>query len=168
MKNRIIILAAILLFCVCLTPQKSSAQQYRPIEQNMSFESVIMDEIGIGVNYSIGCNIDNVFFAGTGINIGGYVATKQELYENLYCTLYAQLRGKFLPSRSVRPYIEMIAGMDGATLGLYLKPSIGVVLPASSTSDMFIGVGYSINTIEYDWDVSMLKGGIGITLGITF
>ena len=168
MKNRIINLFAIMLFCMCLAPQKSSAQQYRALEQNMSVESVFMNEIGVGVNYSIGCNIDNVFFAGVGANIGGYVATQQELFTNFYYTLYGQLRGKFLQRKRVRPYIDMIAGLDCATVGLYLKPSVGVIIPASPSCDMFIGVGYSMNTIEYDLDQYKLKGGVGVTLGITF
>ena len=62
----------------------------------------------------------------------------------------------------------MIAGLDCATVGLYLKPSVGVIIPASPSCDMFIGVGYSMNTIEYDLDQYKLKGGVGVTLGITF
>ena len=168
MKNRIIVLFAIVLFCMCLIPQRASAQRYRALEQNMSVESVIMNEIGLGVNYSIGCNIDNVFFAGAGLGVGGWVASNQEMYTNFYCTMFAQLRGNFLPTKSVRPYIDMIAGYDLATLSMYLKPSVGILIPASSSCDMFVGVGYTMQGIEYDLDEVVVKDGIGITFGVRF
>lgn len=123
---------------------------------------------GIGADYTIGCNIDDVFFVGGGIGIGTWFDNNDEYFTDAWLPLLLQVKSTFLSGRAVRPYLSLSAGLDCFTWGLRLNPNVGISIKTTDSTRLYLGVGYSANSIEYGLDEVKIKWGLSAHIGLCF
>lgn len=161
------ITCVIVLICMC-SINEVFAQISRTLEQNVMVNVLPTNVFGIGADYSIGCNIDDVFFVGGGIGIGTWLDNKDEYYTDVWFPMFLQIKSSFLKDRYVRPYISLSAGLDWCSCGVILNPNVGVSIKATNSTRLYFGVGYNAYTIDYDYDKAGVKWGLSAHIGLSF
>lgn len=155
----------VVLFC---SLSIANAQSIRKLEHNAMVNVLPSKTFGMGVEYSIGCNIDDVFFVGGGLGVGTWFDEKEAYYTDYWLPIFIQVRSTFLNGRKIRPYLSLSAGYDLASHGLIVNPNAGIAVKATSSTRLYIGVGYNAYNIEYDLDESRLEGILSAHIGIAF
>ena len=154
---------------LCLIPlHNANAQSSKKIEQNVAINLLGAKIPGIGADYSIGCNIDDVFFVGGGLGLGGWIDQKDEYFTDVWLPIFIQFRSTFLNEHKVRPYISLSVGVDCFSLGPIINPNIGISIKATRFSNLHIGIGYNAYNIEYDLDNSKIAGIVSAHIGLSF
>ena len=161
------ITCVIALICMC-SVNETSAQTSRTLEQNVMVNVLPTNVFGIGADYTIGCNIDDVFFVGGGVGIGTWLDNNNEYWTDTWFPIYLQIKSSFLKDRYVRPYISLSTGLDCFTCGLVLNPNVGVSIKATDSTRLYLGVGYNAYTIDYDYDRTGIKWGLSAHIGLCF
>ena len=161
------ITSVIILICMC-SINETSAQTSRTLEQNVMVNVLPTNVFGIGADYTIGCNIDDVFFVGGGVGIGTWLDKNDEYWTDTWFPIYLQIKSSFLKDRYVRPYISLSAGLDCFTCGLILNPNVGISIKTTDSTRLHIGVGYSAYSIEYELDEVKIKWGLSAHIGLCF
>lgn len=164
MKPRFVLCFLAVFFCCLLSEVK--AQTY--FEQNVTLNVMAANIPEMGIDYSCGVNLDDVFFVGVGIGVGGWLDLKDEYYGDFVCPVFGQVRTTFLKQCDVRPYISLSAGVDCMSAEIVGNSNLGISFWATNSAKLYLGVGYSICPIEYDWVEYTMKGTISAHLGISF
>jgi hypothetical protein len=147
---------------------ETSAQTSRELEQNVMINVLPSSVFGIGADYAVGCNIDDVFFVGGGIGIGTWLDDKDEYWTDTWFPIFLQIKSSFLRNRYVRPYISLSTGLDFCTCGIVLNPNVGISIKTTDSTRLHIGVGYSAYSIEYELDEAKIKWGLSAHIGLSF
>lgn len=161
------ITCVIALICMC-SVNETSAQTSRYLEQNVMVNVLPTNVFGIGAEYSIGCNIDDVFFVGGGFGIGTWMDNEDEYYTDTWAPVFLQIKSSFLKDRYVRPYISLSAGLDCFSSGLILNPNVGISIKTTDSTRLHIGVGYNAYSIEYELYEVKIKWGLSAHIGFSF
>lgn len=161
------IICIVSLICMC-SFSEASAQTSRDLEQNVMINVLPGKIPGVGADYTIGCNIDDVFFVGGGIGIGTWFDNNDEYFTDAWLPLLLQVKSTFLSGRAVRPYLSLSAGLDCFTCGLILNPNVGISIKTTDSTRLHIGVGYSAYSIEYELDEVKIKWGLSAHIGLSF
>lgn len=165
MKN---LLCCFLSMFFALQVFETQAQVSRRFEQNATVDILAGKIPGIGVDYSVGCGVDDVFFVGLGLSVGAWLDSEDVYYSDYWVAPFLQLRATFLPKKEIRPYLSMSAGLDAITAGFRLNPNIGVSIHATKSTKLYLGLGYNVNTVEYDLDDTQMKGVFSAHVGFMF
>lgn len=165
MKKATLFLSVFLCIITCF---KANAQSYNKLEQNVTTNILGAQIPGIGIDYSIGANIDDTFYVGGGFGLGTWFDQKDEYYTDVWFPIFLQLRTTFLREQKFRPYISLSVGLDCLSIGAIINPNIGVAIKTTSSSLFYIGIGYNTYNIEHKLDKNTLESMFSAHLGVSF